>query len=205
MKQCKRCDTKKEETEFYYRKKENRFSYFCKSCTYKYQKERWIDRKFKAVELMGGKCCKCGYKKNIAALEFHHLDPDKKDFDWGSGKKKGWKRTIEELKKCVLVCSNCHREIHYPNHKNTNKGNSNLSNLADIEPSGSCPVCSDNVFGTIYCCTECSNTAHRKVKNRPSKSKLKNMRKTMSWTAIGKRYGVSDNAIRKWAKQYGII
>jgi hypothetical protein len=45
-------------------------------------------------------------------------------------------------------------------------------------------------------------TASRKVQNRPSKEELDELVKTMPMTAIGKKYGVSDNAIRKWIKKY---
>ena len=55
---------------------------YCKPCLYKYQIERWIKRKKKAVNYKGGKCIICGYNKNYAALNFHHRDKLTKDFDW---------------------------------------------------------------------------------------------------------------------------
>jgi hypothetical protein len=62
---------------------------------------------------MGGKCMICGYEKCQRALSFHHLDPSKKEFDLPSkGLTRSWKRIEEEIKKCVLVCANCHMEIH---------------------------------------------------------------------------------------------
>ena len=63
------------------------------------------------IEMFGGKCSKCGYNKCEAALEFHHLDPNEKDFPVATNSK-SWKLIVEEAKKCILVCSNCHREIH---------------------------------------------------------------------------------------------
>lgn len=62
------------------------------------------------VEAMGGKCAICLYSKCSDALEFHHLDPNEKEF--GFGRLKSWDVVCEELKKCVLLCSNCHREVH---------------------------------------------------------------------------------------------
>lgn len=44
----------------------------------------------------------------------------------------------------------------------------------------------------------------RKVKNRPSKEELLELIKTKSFTSIGKTYGVTDNTIRSWCKDYGI-
>ena len=60
----------------------------------------------------GGKCERCGYNKCNRALEFHHLDPLQKDF----GISKHINRNIDDLKaevdKCILLCSNCHAEVH---------------------------------------------------------------------------------------------
>lgn len=72
----------------------------------------WRKRtKIKLVEYKGGKCECCGYSKCIEALEFHHLDPSKKDFQI-SGTSKSFEVLKKEADKCILVCANCHREIH---------------------------------------------------------------------------------------------
>ena len=66
-----------------------------------------------AVEYKGGKCESCGYNRNIAALEFHHLNPLEKDFNISNkGYTKSWENVKKEIDKCILVCANCHREIH---------------------------------------------------------------------------------------------
>lgn len=73
---------------------------------------KWRKRtKIKLVEYKGGECEKCGYDKCMSALEFHHLDPNKKDFTI-SGKSWRYDRLKLEVDKCILVCSNCHKEIH---------------------------------------------------------------------------------------------
>ena len=73
---------------------------------------RWRNRvKTKLVEYKGGKCQCCGYNRCIRALEFHHLDPSQKDFTI-SGKSKSFETLKNEADKCILVCSNCHKEIH---------------------------------------------------------------------------------------------
>ena len=73
-------------------------------------------RKKELIEYKGGKCIKCGYNRCIAALEFHHRDPAQKDFTIGNNKANRSK-TLEAIKKevdkCDLLCSNCHREVHY--------------------------------------------------------------------------------------------
>lgn len=63
------------------------------------------------VEIFGGCCKVCGYSKCIWALEFHHLDPTKKELQI-SGCTRSKKKLIEEAEKCLLVCNRCHREIH---------------------------------------------------------------------------------------------
>jgi predicted HNH restriction endonuclease len=74
---------------------------------------RWRQRtKERAIEFLGGKCRVCGYAKCPGALEFHHLDPDEKEFGFGTGHTRAWARMVEELKKCILLCANCHREVH---------------------------------------------------------------------------------------------
>jgi hypothetical protein len=68
--------------------------------------------KKRAVEYMGGKCVKCGYDRCVWSLQFHHLDPTKKEFNISSVKIRSWDKIKAELEKCVLICSNCHGEIH---------------------------------------------------------------------------------------------
>lgn len=67
-----------------------------------------------AIDYLGGSCSICQYDKNVAALEFHHKDPTQKDFAISrKGYTRSWDKVKIELDKCILVCSNCHREIHY--------------------------------------------------------------------------------------------
>jgi len=65
------------------------------------------------VNYKGGKCQFCGYSKYIGALDFHHIDPKTKKFSLSMDQMyRSWELTLKELDKCVIVCSNCHREIH---------------------------------------------------------------------------------------------
>ena len=70
-------------------------------------------QKQKAVDYKGGKCQICGYNRCIRALKFHHVDPATKEFAIsGAGSTRSWEKLRAELDKCVLVCGNCHDEIH---------------------------------------------------------------------------------------------
>lgn len=90
---------------------------YCKNCLIEYNKIREQKLKISFVLYKGGKCSKCGYSKNISALEFHHLDSEQKEVNIAHTSK-----TLEKIKpeldKCILVCSNCHREIHNPDKNN---------------------------------------------------------------------------------------
>ena len=70
-------------------------------------------RKKLFVDAMGGCCQICGYNHFYGALDFHHIDPSKKDVIIGSIRKPFDKKLLTELKKCVVLCSNCHREVHH--------------------------------------------------------------------------------------------
>ena len=73
--------------------------------------------KIRAFEYLGGVCCKCGYKKNYAALDIHHITPLEKTLN-SSGRSRcydgSWEKIKKELDSCILVCANCHRELHNP-------------------------------------------------------------------------------------------
>jgi len=92
----------------------SRNSYRCCKCRSEAVQRRRDKIKSMSVEYLGGKCCKCGYKKCVAALDFHHLIGSDKDFGISDrGYTRSWERVKAELDKCILVCANCHREIHH--------------------------------------------------------------------------------------------
>ena len=86
----------------------------CKKCMVEYDRNKRHRIKEKLVEYKGGKCEICGYDRCLNALDFHHKNKQEKSFALNSA---NFNRSFEELKreadKCILVCSNCHREIHY--------------------------------------------------------------------------------------------
>lgn len=73
---------------------------------------RYRIKKF-LVDYKGGNCEICGYNKCLNALEFHHLNPEEKDFNISQFSKYQDMSSLKaEVNKCILVCANCHREIH---------------------------------------------------------------------------------------------
>ena len=73
------------------------------------RKRRQRERKAYLVALAGGKCIKCGYSKSLFALQFHHINPNEKE---GEVSLLSLEKQIEEIKKCILLCANCHFELH---------------------------------------------------------------------------------------------
>ena len=72
--------------------------------------------KYYLIQQRGGKCEKCGYDKNMAALEFHHLHPEEKEFTLDSRnlERHSDEEILKEFDKCILLCANCHAEFHHP-------------------------------------------------------------------------------------------
>jgi hypothetical protein len=65
----------------------------------------------RAVAYLGGACRICGYNKCASAFDFHHVEIWLKDFTI-SDRMTSWARIEPELKKVILLCSRCHREVH---------------------------------------------------------------------------------------------
>jgi predicted nucleic acid-binding Zn ribbon protein len=84
--------------------------------SYEAQKRRGLARKLDLVKAAGGCCSICGYRKNLAALVFHHTDNTTKDFklDMRSLSNRKLAPVLAEIDKCILVCANCHAELHNP-------------------------------------------------------------------------------------------
>lgn len=85
----------------------------CKKCNVEAVIKRRRKIKQMALDYKGNCCCKCGYNKSHRALEFHHIDAKSKSFTISSkGHTYSWNKVKEELDKCILLCANCHAEIH---------------------------------------------------------------------------------------------
>lgn len=91
---------------------EEKTRYRCKTCRNRAVANQRLKNKSKLVAHFGGKCICCGYNKYEGALEFHHKDPKEKDFQLGTSRSKAYNKMLAEAEKCILVCSNCHKEIH---------------------------------------------------------------------------------------------
>jgi transposase len=81
----------------------------CAKCNSAAVSERRREVKRRLVSEAGGRCKICGFAQNPVALQFHHLDPSRKEFHLGSkGISRSMGRMRTEAEKCVLLCANCH-------------------------------------------------------------------------------------------------
>lgn len=81
----------------------------CNSCLV--NERRFLQRK-KLVELKKAGCSICGYKKNTAAIHFHHVDESAKEFEISGNHCRSKEAMDKEINKCILICANCHAEMH---------------------------------------------------------------------------------------------
>ena len=111
LRELRICPTHGECEHTYYSKSGRNGQWKCMKCESELAVLKKKRFKLKCVEYKGGKCELCGYDKNISALEFHHVDSTQKDFGI-STTHRVWELVKSELDKCMLLCANCHREIH---------------------------------------------------------------------------------------------
>jgi hypothetical protein len=161
-------------------------------------------KKQKAVDYLGGKCSICGYDKCLGSLHFHHIDPEiKEHYISYVVARREWDFAKKELDKCILVCSNCHGEIHWGQFE-VEEIKNKVVRLNTVK----CPICERNFFtkdkDQVFCNQECYQYSLRKVE-WPTKEQLTEDIKQNSWVALGRKYNVSDNAVRKWARSYGLL
>ena len=175
-------------------------------------------RKQLLIDVMGGKCCLCNYNKCNAALEFHHISPEEKSYGLSSsGNCHSLEKDLAEAQKCILVCANCHREIHNGNYDDViftttyqfEVGNVLLQQKREKEEKAmqinKCVDCGIEINKKSIRCVKCEST-HRKANNilPVLRDELKSLIRNLSFTQIGQKFNVSDNAIRKWCDSYNL-
>ena len=120
MSECVQCGKALNGRQRRYCSRQCKNSYSNQTCqSYQSQQSRGRSRKVELIKYKGSECESCGYKKNFAALEFHHVDPKTKLFqlDLRSSSNRRWEVVLKEADKCRLLCSNCHAELHNPDCK----------------------------------------------------------------------------------------
>lgn len=167
------------------------------------------NRKKLLVDYCGGKCQLCGYDKIQNALTFHHIDPNLKQYGISeNGVCHNIDKDITEVKKTILLCANCHAEVHAGLYSKKQLQNKQFFNEEVIKKYKQekekkvyyCKDCGTEVSKYANRCVKCQALHQRKVK-RPDRKQLKELIRKYPFVTIGKKYDVSDNTIRKWCKK----
>lgn len=129
MKLCPKCEHEKDEFEFNKNKsRKDGLQRICKICIQAEHKKFWkkhghnkitqrIERnnlfKDKIRKIKEEEGCKKCKESRWWMLEFHHIDPSQKEFNIGMGVDWGQQKVFDEIKKCIILCSNCHNDFHH--------------------------------------------------------------------------------------------
>lgn len=134
MKNCCKCKIDKPLTDFGKRTFKESVGYqsMCRSCNAKWCKDRYdngnrkqacersrkknrqIRKNLIAKHKLDLGCYNCGYKKNPSALDFHHIEEKTENVSTLVQNSVRIKTLRAEMDKCIVLCSNCHRELHNP-------------------------------------------------------------------------------------------
>ncbi len=170
------------------------------------------NRKLNLIKVYGGKCSLCGQDKCADALAFHHINSEDKLFEISSGNCHKIEDDLAESKKCLLVCNNCHSEIHAGLQEGQDLFKYQVIDeefaQSLIPKSHQNLLCSEcgkpiTIYSSTGLCASCVQKLHRTIE-RPNREELKEKIRTQSFLSIGKDYNVTDNAIRKWCKTYNL-
>jgi len=170
--------------------------------------------KHNLVQYAGGYCAICTYKKSYRCLSFHHLNKSTKTFEINEATQKTLEEIAVELDKCILLCLNCHSEVH-----------DEISDISDVKPIKNleyldiiksliqkdekpliiekyyCLDCNVEKKTSAARCVPCSQKYQEKVK-WPEIEELIEMLKTSNKVLLAKQLGVSEAAIRKRLSKY---
>jgi hypothetical protein len=175
----------------------------CASCQTNHRRAR---TKQLAIEYAGGKCILCGYSRCVHVLVFHHPDPTQKEFPIASFLCCSLDTLRSEIDKCVLLCSNCHTEVHYglahlPENLPPHPG----CDLFSSEPRQKrvpsfCADCGTRISFLSHRCQRCESLTRRGKSTKiiwPPLAELLALLEQFPRTKVAEQLGVSDTAVRK--------
>ena len=162
------------------------------------------------VQSFGSQCYCCHNSFPAWVYDFHHLNPKEKSFGLGAnGITRSKDAYAKEAQKCIMVCANCHRMIEHGGIE-----------LIDAESNFNPSV----YYQTIEEEAKASRSYNKKQRDKikdsnkrenkegalkrevvyPTREQLKELIRTTSFIKIGKMYGFSDNAVRKWCDKMNL-
>lgn len=161
--------------------------------------------KERIVASMGGKCQICGYNKCQEALEIHHINPNEKEFQIGRiiANPISWDRIVIELRKCIMLCANCHREVHNEHVKipDSYQGFSEVFvNYKDPVENDECPCCGKpKNIKNKFCSLSCAGKNRGKIDWKSVD--LSSLVQQNGYEGTGRLLGVTGAAVKKQYKK----
>ena len=172
------------------------------------------NRKLNLIKVLGGKCQICGFDLFPAALDFHHEDPNEKEYGIASkGTCHDLETDLAEIKKCYLLCANCHRGVHAGYYENPKEHvfDENIAQQLRQDKIDKytthynyCIDCGKIIDRGAIRCVECYSIAQRKVTNRPNREELKFLIRNKTFAEIGRLYNVDGNSVKKWCDRVNL-
>lgn len=148
---------------------------------------RSLKKRLLKLGLLSNSCSICGlsetWNRKPIIMVIDHINGDNVD------------NRIENLR---MLCPNCNSQ------QSTFCGRARSGKIVSRKIRGRCSICGKSIYQGAKTCNKCRGLKSRKV-IRPTKEELREMIKSSTWVEIGKRFSVSDNAIKKWAKSYQLV
>lgn len=168
--------------------------------------KRWRTKsKVWAVRYAGGRCQVCGYDKFLGNLVFHHVKDKLHDISRMIATHQSWEKVMEEVDKCVLLCANCHGEVHGGMTEcptiNVEEREKNLSELISERPTPKkyamkpCKECGKPICGAVSFCSKVCLAKNYLTVDWPKD--LADLVAASSMRSVARRLGVSDKAVAK--------
>ena len=175
-------------------------------------KEWRRNTKQKLVEALGSCCQICQYSRSNSALELHHIDPNEKEFalsKYMSSSVKSWDSLKEEASKCILLCANCHREVHDKTVElptTFQKFDESLVTSHKQKPKDTpclkCGILKDHKL--TFCSHQCADFNRRKLDLTKDKLEEYLITYNGNLTTIAKLLNISDNGFKKRCLKEGL-
>ena len=207
------CKGRRRNSKYFYVCK-NKLSRKCKKCNgYESMLKRRKNKEYiDNIKLKIGGCQKCDRMVTLettCCFDFDHIVRDKKALNISALARYSYdaKGIIDnEIKKCQLLCCYCHRKKTFSECNYKTIDLDKIDQLDDMRKTGDntfnkCPKCNNDKHYTAKLCNKCDGISRRTVK-RPPYDQLLTEIKELGYVKVGRKYSVSDNAIRKWVKNY---
>ena len=173
------------------------------------QVKEWRRRtKERLVKAFGGICCVCNRKLNDVVYDFHHVDGQKeaKISDISRGNIKAWGKIVDESRKCVMVCSNCHRLVHANIEQIPHNAKRFDEKCAYYDPVVY-PKLRTKSGKKVYhlLIQKHVRKPEQIISKRPPKNMLKILMNKNSIMSLSRKFDVSHTTVRRWAKKYELV